>query len=573
MIIMKIKIILVILILGMVNMELLVRYQPTGEKWHEFQLEEGIKISKERNAAATANISLPNTFTTENASGYGKLQVLYNDYYLFDGISQSKEFGKDNIQLIAYDYLWNISKLRRMMGQGSTSVTPSQAFTDVFDNSGTSAYFTGIWGESYSAAWKTGYDATTYVVPADTATTYGAPFFDCINKSGTDFMKFLADISYRGDKYRYFYWFENIAGSWYLFFQPDGWGKTWKNLIYEVTSDLKETYEDIWNDIVVWGKQNSGFLPPTQDGWTESNLDGWVYVNIGAALNNFAFEDSSVAGFAAKKGSYMLNFDCDYNVGLDDVAWFERSLQERDTDYINLENLNKFHAWYRIDDVGSDFNDVYFRLLDSSSNIASWDSGAGIAANTWYEVDITGTTVASGWSSVAGGFDWTQVAILQVRVEGANGAVTRSLHIDDLYIGRFPQKTTSSSSGYDSTSAGLYEKRTTPPINFPWFNNVADCNSMASVLLNYYKDPSYQIGQKYSQFIPFNLNDNINFTRYGKDLTLPIHKLSWDFKSAEEVITTVELGLPRLDIVDRLKKISTDVLEPGKDYGMQYYVY
>ena len=71
-------------------MNLLVRYQPLGEGWYEFELEQGVTITKFRGKPTLCSVTLPTIPSIVNASGYGNLHVLGDNQYLFDGKSQNK---------------------------------------------------------------------------------------------------------------------------------------------------------------------------------------------------------------------------------------------------------------------------------------------------------------------------------------------------------------------------------------------------------------------------------------------------------------------------------------------------
>ena len=78
---------------------------------------------------------------------------------------------------------------------------------------------------------------------------------------------------------------------------------------------------------------------------------------------------------------------------------------------------------------------------------------------------------------------------------------------------------------------------------------------------------------KVSDFIPFNLNDNIKGTFFDTTLTLPIDKLSWIFKPNEEVITTADLGIKRITLEKVLQKLFGEVETERYDRGQTHYVY
>lgn len=541
-------------------MELLVRYQPVGEDWYEFDIESGILIKKQRNKPAVCNINLPNTFTTTKASAYANLQVLLNDQYLFDGHTEDKGYGKDQHQLVAYDWLWDFTRQRRIMEQGTTAITPSEAFTDVFDNNGTSAYFNGVWGESYTGPWIDGYNATRYIVPAETSAIFGDPFFDCVNKDGLEFMKFLADISYVGDKYRYFYWYENINGTRYLFFEPDGWGTTHENLDYIVTNNLNEKTSDIYNDIEVWGGNLTGKIPLDADAWTERTIADWT-ATAGVTL-------SLSTTVVPNAGDHSLSIA----IAVVTLPIVIRHYLMQDGSGINLETLR----WV----AGAFYGDAAFnnQQVAVSANTNSlnyyYSNYEAIAVPGVFENHFF--TKAEIEANSFGAPDWTNIEYIEIWWNRTAGTFNGATHyLDNFYLEIYPMRSENNSdtTGQDATSIATYRTRRPNPIKFSWIDNVTDCNSYANVMCKYYKDPQYKLSMKWNDFMNFRLNDNINFTEYQKNITLPIDKLAWNFKAEDEIETSVDLGLPRLSIKDLLSKYSTAVIEPGKDWGHQYFVW
>jgi len=555
----------VFLLICVVFMELTVQYQGTGQPWKNITLEKGVTISKERNTAATITINIPRSVHTEQMSAYNKMRVYLDDYNLFDGKTQNKKYSRDYIQFSGYDLLWDFSNERRMFEQGSTEIRPDEAFTDVFDKDSTSSYFDGIW-EDYTTPWIEGFDATTYVVPAEVAITYGNQFFDCIDKSGTDYMKYLADISHRGNIYKYFYWYELINDTKTLFFQPDGWGKLWTDLSYTVTSELEEVIENLWNNIIVKGRKIRGYLASDGDNWTESTPDGWIDYSypVGAVDNPVISSDNPV------KGNWNLKLTADFSIR--NNHHIARNLLQNNS-FVDISSLEQVYHQAKISVVPSNF-EYYIEFVDAAiETLTSPNQGSTfVADDTWYVIDLDNIDLDT-WTD-SGSFDKTNVKRIRIRMEETDG-VDRTFYFDNFYLkfASLRSENTSNATGYDSSSAEEYGKRTPPTIVHTHLKTIDQCNAFASNLVNYYKDPQYSISMKFPCFMPFRLNDRIKFTEYGKTLTLPVHKLKWEFKSSEEIITSVTLGTGKLDIIDRLKKISQDVKEPSKDYGLQYYIF
>ena len=209
-------------------MELLVKYQPIGEDWIEFDVEKGVSISRRRDSYATAKINLSSNFSTRNNIDAGNVQIFLNKHNLFDGTVEKIGFGKDSVTYTCYDQLYKLHGVKRIFYQSTDGITPTQILTDLFDENSTSSYVTeDSGGAAYTGPWVDGFDALTYIVPAET--TYDESL-DCENRNGLQYLDFLMDISQRGNIYKYFYWYENINNDEYIFAEPEGWGKTYRNL-------------------------------------------------------------------------------------------------------------------------------------------------------------------------------------------------------------------------------------------------------------------------------------------------------------------------------------------------------
>jgi len=153
----NLRVLALLLLSGVLMMQLTVEYRPTGEEWQEFTVEKGIMITKKWNKAATCQLELPRLKSIERANGYADIRVRLDDSYLFDGHTNDRSFDKKKITINAVDRLWDLQMIRRNFYQSTLDITPSQAFTDVFDQNTSFSYFTGEWGESYTDAWLDGY--------------------------------------------------------------------------------------------------------------------------------------------------------------------------------------------------------------------------------------------------------------------------------------------------------------------------------------------------------------------------------------------------------------------------------
>jgi len=203
---------LLLIIIGVgILMGLIIKYTPVNEKTYTFELEEGVTINKKRNTNATLNINLHNVPAIKNVNGYGTVECIYNGKTKFIGTVASRSFDVNKINIVAYDYLWNFSRIRRSFNQITFGKSSSEMFTNLFDKNETSDYVAGIWGESYSAPWLSGYDAITKVVPSDDSSL---DYFNAKNKSGLEFMDFLTKGAYKNSTFRYFFWFDVIDDDW-----------------------------------------------------------------------------------------------------------------------------------------------------------------------------------------------------------------------------------------------------------------------------------------------------------------------------------------------------------------------
>lgn len=540
------------------NMGLLIRYKPLGYDRIQFDTEIELKISKQRNKPSSASIKVPTSEACINSPAYGDIEIKYNNKIIFDGTVQLKDYGKEKISLTGYDRLWDFTRSKRLFTQTTTGKTPSELFTDIFDQDATSSYITGSYGETYSSAWIDGFDAKRFVCPNDASFD---ELMDCKNKCGTDFMKTLADVSQYGDIYRFFYWCENINGQKYLFFQPDGNGKIWESDNY-ISCNLKENAAEVWNDIDVWGIGKTGTIPQNQDYWTESNLDGWEDV-VYSANSAIAFDGTTV-----NYGQQSLHMFFDYLITDPPIYVAFRRLKDYNSNYLNLETMSSFNFNYRVDNQMTS-NDAVITLTDEDGNGVKYRLHG--AAGSWHEISITGKTVADGWSVVDAGFDWGNVKYLFIYLTRVGDV---NFYLDHCYIQRDPIKSErdGTTSGYDATSIDDYGLRTTAQINMKWVKTIADVNAAAANILQYYKDPQYQGTVTYSDFIPFKLNDNLRLKEYNKDLILPIDKIDWEFKENGEVATKLNVGLIQLSLEDRLKRISNNVDIINFDDGLAYFV-
>jgi hypothetical protein len=560
-----IGLLIIFVILGAVFMDLLVRYQPTGQKWQEFELEEGIIITKRRNGIGNLSVALPNIPAVRNAPGYGKLEVLLDDMHLFAGKTSGRTIDKDKVNLTANDYLWEFGRTRRSFYQSTFSKTGSEMFTNLFDKDNTSNYITGEWGNSYTAPWLPDYDAISEVIHSDDVPDY----FDAKNKSGLEFMDFLAKGSYKGSTFKYFYWFDVINGTWTLFYQPDGFGKLWDNLVYTVTEKLNEDYEDIVNDVEVWGKKIAGFFPPDQDYWTEKlEVAAWnEQWGAGWTGSPAVWELSSTR---ATRGEQSLHFDGTAGGAVaGGYAYLDLGFGEQD--YVNLETLTLFSMKFYLE-TWSSGNLTKMFLTDSSGYSVYYNFP--ITTGSWQSISITGKTVGDGWFYVDPSFDWTKVNRLYVETTAA-ASQQQEWYLDELYFELNPLKSENSagdgSDGYDSTSAATYGRRTSAPIHNRRLDTVAKCNTYAKSLVNYTKQIPYTCSIKFDDFYPMRVNDNFKLEHYG-GIILPIDQLKWTFNK-DGVTTNLTLGTPKLNLNEILNKIEQDVDTSNTDDGQEHFVY
>jgi len=534
-------------------MSLTVRYQPTGEQWQEHELENGVTISYKRNGWATANVRLPNIPAISSLEGYGRLQVLYDGEYLFDGTTQNKSHSKHDIMIKAYDRLWDFKGIRRSFEQSTFTKSPSEIFTNIFDQDGTSTYMTGIWGETFSEPWIANYDATTYVVPSEGTTDA----FDTRDDAGTDYMDYLAKVSYRGDKFKYFYWFECIDGNWYLHFEPDGWGKTWKNVAYTVTEKFTETWEGIWNDIVVWGNTTAGIYPKGEQ-WTEKTIDGW-YSGGEAEWTNISV---SVEETIVDTGGYSVKLTGDFDSTDDGYIFLYR-------EFSNSLNLDSIIGYNGANHIPFNNVEVVIRLTDSSANTADADLLVDAGGAAWRTT--TGTGGKTDWVEV-GSFDWTDVVLMTIRFYflNAHAANTYNIYLDNLYFDLGPTRSEQSAgNGYDATSVAAYNKRTSPPVTNRNFIASNQCNVMAETLCQYHKDPQYTQSIRVNGLHPAKINHNFEITD-PVTVTLPVDSKKITFAADGVITTDFKLGTPRLSFNDVMKKLYSDLIKEQTDQGLTY---
>ena len=537
-------------------MNLEVRYKSVNEDWEHFELEKGVVITRQRNAMSTAKVKLPKTRITKDF-GYGNLQILYGKKYLFDGTIATKSIDKDIVNFTANDQLFAIGRERRNFEQSTDDLTTSQMITNVFDQDGDSSYIDGVFLFDYTDPWIAGYDAKTFVVPSET--TY-SDFYDCNNKNGIEYMEFLADASNHGLTKRFFYWFDNIDGSWYLFFQPDAWGKTWKNLSYTVKEKLQERYEEIWNNIVVWGEHRRGFIPE-HDRWTEVDMSGW---HGGASSDYSKSEDYATSGKYSLKhvmggtitfASQIHRFASTWNAGVNMATFNGCNFDIR-------VPTGLFQPRIRVDLQTSPSS--YFS--SSSINLSVGGSGnpAGWENCNWTREDFSVGTGSPTWDSI-----WT--IWIDIRDIGADQNLTGTWYTDNFYLSLDPviSGNVDETDGYSATSAAIYGKRTPVPIMLGWANHPDDCSSFAANLLGYYKNPQHFSDISFDSFMPFQLNENILLK---EDIALPIDSLSWNFGPDNAVKTSVKLGISRANVPDILKKYSTKFSEDQYDRGIMYYI-
>lgn len=543
-------------------MTLDIMFQPNEENEQRFNVATQMTINKKRNTPATIAITLPQMRAAEDLEAYSLVRISYDDFVIFDGYTQEKAYAKDKVNLKGYDQLWEFIGKKRSFFQ-TTSARPDELFKNAFDQDEIFDSFTGYW-ETYNTPWLSDFDASTHVIPAESAPF--TDFFDGENTIGTDLMKRFADLSYRGNKFTYYYWYEYINGTKYLFFQPDGWGKIWEfssNANLTVV-DLKETLKGLYNNIVVWGKNARGLFPHGGDYWTEDNLDGWNVVNSGLFTFDVALSPTQsivgekslevvvVAGSPGSNGSIF------------------RDLREAGNDYVNLENLLTTNLKFYISSLVTEFTVVFILRLEDNTGKTTLEYLDLSTTGSWVTLSIPDTS----WGFVTGGFDWSKVSKMYFNPSCDTGSDNITIYLDGFYFHRAPIKSQniSPATGYDPTSFSDYKLRTFDVIYRP-LKTVADCNAYAANLLPYYKDPQYQASISIPGFTPLNLNDQIKGTLYGKQVTLPIDTISWTFNEKGAMQTKATLGTPRLKPEDILKKQAMEVMTNSFDRGLTYNVY
>jgi len=561
-----------------------ITFQPNEETIQRFKTATKLQVKKKVNSPSSFDITFPDSLATRKLEAYSLATIKYNDYILFDGKSQEKGYGKEKITLKGYDWLWDFANEKRAFFQ-KTDARPDQLFTNAFDQDEVFDMFGGNW-DTYSTPWVDGFDARTFVVPAETAEF--VEFFDGDNVKATDFMKNLADVSFRGPHYTYYYWFENEDGVKSLHFEPEGWGKTWDmrdNANFTVVT-LKESLKELYNNVMVWGKQIAGELPQDTDFWTESNDTGYSLLDISGGVESYHIKRAQLN--EEMIGDNVLEIQDDR---VQIQAFLYRTFVQVNDDgtvrYPNWETLQKtqFYVWYETVEANVEY--IRFYMMDSSgikgTILNMWNSNGADgkpvltpALLTWHFYELDGLTTSGGWTYADLDTDWENFWRFGIwwdwdgNTPPGNALLMRW---DGLKFNFAPVRSsnTSEATGYSETSADDYGLRTLD-INKRSAKNVASCNAIAGNALNYFKDPVYKATAEVSAFVPFKLNDSVKAYYYDKLLTLPITAITWSFDQ-DKVTTKIELGRPRIDATAWLEKNAGDVSVEAYDRGITYYLY
>lgn len=530
-------------------------------------------ITQRWDAPAEATVNYIRTKAIEELDGNSIVELKYGDRTLIYGTVEGDNFSKDRVDMSIKGKLFEYGHKYRSFYQSTTGITAAEAFTNAFNDGSTFSYFSSnnkYYVSSYSTPFIDDVDAETYVVPCDESNTWDE-FFDLQGNTGLRFMDILANSAYLGSNYRYHYWYERINDTNYLFFQPEGWGKTWKNLeSVEITSRLHRSFENLYNDVIVRGGARKATIPTDQDKWTESDASvyGWVYTN-GAVDTVLSTSTTNQVGYNSLY----------YNASVPNgsVRELYRDFIVDDTG-LDFTTFTKFHLWYKLNHAGAQGPALSssLRIEDSDGDYVGKSLNDD---NAWHELEITEKSAGGGaseWDADTG-LNWADV--VRVAIDTYNFAIPAGqgdveLYFDNLYIQIDSAKSenAANSSGYDSDSADEYGRRTVA-INANWTRTVSDCNAFASNLVNYYKDPEYNLSIKVPYFLDVHVNDVIEGTFYGFDLTLPVNSITWNFRANGDIETNLQLGAKRYSPEKLLKRMFNDVETLYYDAGIKYYIY
>lgn len=536
----------------------IITFNPLNESPVRFDLESSVVISRQRNAPSKATIALPNVRAIRDLTSFNEVEITYNDIILFDGKTQQKTNNGNKIIFQANDWLWDFERKKRSFTQSTDNLRPDQLFTNAFDENEVFDYLKGEW-ENYITPWIDGFDARTNIVPADVNLDY-TDALNSENLSGKGFMEFLANASYLQHIYRYFYWFNNINKDRFLFFQPDGWGKIWKDFDF-TTLNFSEISEYLFNNIVIWGANTSGYFPVSGDFWTESDINGWDDWSTTISLDT--------ANAQVGKNCIKLAMPNTWH-----SSTIYRSLLSRN-EPINLNNLEEFYVKVYVPPGQTHITVIC--LFVTTDGPGTWYAESDVlVAGAWNNVSLS----YSDFSHAAGGASGDEININELQFYVVRdyptylqGNLAGNYYCDGMYIITKPIRSDNlaNNSGYDSTSKDNYGFRSSD-VYIRSYNKIVDCNQMASNIVNYLKDPHYSAKIKIPGFESFDLNDNIKGSFFDNELTLPIDKITWVFKPKGEIITTTDLGIKGINLEKILQKLFGEMDIERYDRGQTYYI-
>jgi len=337
----------------------------------------------------------------------------------------------------------------------------------------------------------------------------------------------------------------------------------WKGFQYAVTEKLKENYENIINDVEVWGEKRAGYYPTNTDAWTEDTITTWVYY-VPTQAKQMMTENMSNAIVGRKCGLATAAFNIGQN-------FYCGRYIASDNNPVNLEHIDTIY-WKSKWNIVPPSLKIYLMFIDvSGETLTSSDlASIYISDNTWYDFSQTSNDINS-WTD-SGSFDITKVKSLYFHADDGGTGIDRNFYLDEFYMTMKANRSDNvdSNSGYDSASANTYGHRTSAPINHNGFKTATQCNALASKIVQYTKNPMYSCTVKLDGFHDMQLNENFELIHHD-NLILPIDAITWKFDK-NQISTTLNLGTPLLTTDEILKKIYIDVDEVKTDYGISYYI-
>jgi hypothetical protein len=307
----------------------------------------------------------------------------------------------------------------------------------------------------------------------------------------------------------------------------------------------------LFNDIVVYGYGKNITIPYPKDKWTEYEV---AVADVGTdslwpTIRTKSYMVQAENGVTPQTADRMLRTDHD-GARVSSEHWVTVEVKVK-FDYEHIfESLDKVYLDFYPIDKGSidtlDYFEIRFGSKVGGENKYKWYCDYSPTFGAWNTYDLSKSDFTSGNAD----FSWKTVTSIHFRASYTNGIPFQAWDITNYYDSFYLQldclrsENDDADSGYDSTSADEYGRRTTR-MNTKWNTSIGECNAFAANLLSYYKDPEYNLSIKVPYFLDAHVNDNIEGTFYGIDLTLPINSITWNFRKNGDVETLLSLGSKR----------------------------